>query len=120
MSATFNLLLLKKANRSVYLKFGDVHFLDILNFLGGATSVDFFFKAYKTIETKGFFSYELFDSPEKLDATFLLPCDCFFSKMRNYNPLEQEFTDFTKLLNSGFSQKVIKKVEVEKCSSIWN
>ena len=96
---------IKKANHFVSLKFGDVQILDILNFLGGATSLDFFLEAYKTSETKGFFPYEWFDSPEKLDATFLPPYDCFFSKLRNYNPLENDFTDFTKLLNSGFSQQ---------------
>ena len=96
---------IKKANHFVSLKFGDVQFLDILNFLGGHTSLDSFLKAYKTNETKGFFPYEWFDSPEKLDVTFLPPYDCFFSKLRNYNPLEKEFTDFTKLLNSGFSQQ---------------
>ena len=100
---------IKKANHFVSLKFGDIQFLDILNFLGGATSLDYFLKAYKTSETKGFFPYEWFDSPEKLDAIFLPPYDCFFSKLRNYNPLEKEFNDFTKLLNSGFSQQESSK-----------
>ena len=105
---------IKKANHFVSLKFGDVQFLDILNFLGGATLLDSFLKAYKTSETKGFFPYEWFDSPEKLDATFLPPYDCFFSKLRNYNPLEKEFTDFTKLLNSGFSQQEsLKKLSLK-------
>ena len=105
---------IKKANHFVSLKFGDVKFLDILNFLGGATSLDSFLKAYKTNETKGFFPYEWFDSPEKLDATFLPPYDRFFSKLRNYNPLEKEFTDFTKLLNSGFSQQEsLKKLRLK-------
>ena len=96
---------IKKANHFVSLKLGDVQILDFLNFLGGATSLDFLLKAYKTSETKGFFHYEWFDSPEKLNATFLPPYDCFFSKLGNYNPLEEEFTDFTKLLHSGFSQQ---------------
>ena len=105
---------IKIANHFVSLKFGDIQFLDILNFLGGATSLDSFLKAYKTSETKGFFPYEWFDSPEKLDATFLPPYDCFFSKLRNYNPLEKEFTDFTKLLNSGFSQQEsLKKLRLK-------
>ena len=105
---------IKKANHFVSLKFGDVQFLDILNFLGGATSLDSFLKAYKTNETKGFFPYEWFDSPEKLDATFFPPYDRFFSKLRNYNPLEKEFTDFTKLLNSGFSQQEsLKKLRLK-------
>ena len=38
---------MKKAAHFVSLKFGDVQFLDILNFLGGATSLDSFLKAYK-------------------------------------------------------------------------
>ena len=49
---------MKKANQFVSFKFGDIHLLDIMNFLGGATSLDFFLKAYKTKETKGFFLYE--------------------------------------------------------------
>ena len=75
---------IKKANHC------DVHFLDILNFLGGATSLDSFVKAYKTNETKRFFSYEWFDSPNKLDETFLPPYECLFSKLRDHNPLEKE------------------------------
>ena len=105
---------IKKANHFVSLKFGDAQFPDILNFLDGATSLDSFLKAYKTSEAKGFFPYEWFDSHEKLDATFLPPYDCFFSELRNYNPLEKEFTDFIKLLNSGFSQQEsIKKLRLK-------
>ena len=44
-----------KANQFVAFKFRDVQFLDIMNFLGGATSLDSFLKAYKTSEIKGFF-----------------------------------------------------------------
>ena len=46
---------IKKANQFVSFKFGDVQLLDIMNFLGGATSLGSFLKAYKTEETKGFF-----------------------------------------------------------------
>ena len=105
---------IKKANHFVSFKVGDVQFLDILNFLGGATSLDSFLKAYKTNETKGFFPYEWFDSPKKLDVTFLPPYECFFSKLRDHNPLEKEFTDFTKLLNSGLSQQeALKKLRLK-------
>ena len=45
---------IKKANQFVSFKFGDVQLLDIMNFLGGATGLDSFLKAYKTEETKGF------------------------------------------------------------------
>ena len=47
-------IVIKKANQFVSFKFGDVQLLDIMNFLGGATSLDSFLKAYKTEETKGF------------------------------------------------------------------
>ena len=43
-----------KANHFVSFKFVDVQLLDIMNFLGGATSLDSFLKAYKTEETKSF------------------------------------------------------------------
>ena len=56
---------IKKANQFVSFKFGDLQLLDIMNFLGGATSLDSFLKTYKTKETKGFFPYEYFDCPEK-------------------------------------------------------
>ena len=55
----------KKSNKFVSFKFGDVQLLDIMNIFGGATSLDSFLKAYKTEETKGFFPYEWFDNPEK-------------------------------------------------------
>ena len=49
---------IKKANDFISFKFGDVQFLDIMKFLGGATTLDSFLKANKASETKGFFPYE--------------------------------------------------------------
>ena len=46
---------IKKANQFVSFKFGDIQLLDNMNFDGDATSLNFFLKAYKTKETKGFF-----------------------------------------------------------------
>ena len=46
---------IKKAYQFVSFKFGDIYLLDILNFLGGATSLDSSLKDYKTKETKSFF-----------------------------------------------------------------
>ena len=51
----FEPTVIKKANQVVSFKFGDSQILDIMNFLGGATSLDSFLKTYKTEETKGFF-----------------------------------------------------------------
>ena len=101
---------IKKANQFVSFKFGDIQLLDIMNFLGGATSLDSFLKAYKTKETKGFFPYEWFDCPEKMNNKKLPPYDSFFSILRNINPLEKDYNDFQNIVNSGLTteQAVIK------------
>ena len=44
----------KKTNQFISFKFGDIQLLDITNFLGGATNLDSFFKAYRTSDTKCF------------------------------------------------------------------
>ena len=64
---------IKKANQFVSFRFGEIQLLDIMNLLGGAASIDSFLKAYKTKETKGFFHYEWFDCPEKLNIRKLTP-----------------------------------------------
>ena len=103
-------IVIKKANQFVSMKIGDIQLLDIMNFLGGATSRDFFLKAYKTKETKGFFSYEWFDCPEKMENKELPPYDSFFSILRESSPLEKGYNDFQNLVNSGLTteQAVIK------------
>ena len=64
-----------------------------MNFLGGATSLDSFLKAYKTPETKGFFPCEWFDHPDKIQNKELPPYDAFHTELRSCNPLESEYTD---------------------------
>ena len=64
---------IKRANQFISFKFGYIQLLDILNFLGGATTLDSFLKAYRTSETKGFFPYEWFDHPDKMQNTELSP-----------------------------------------------
>ena len=58
---------IKEANQFVSLKFGDIQLLNIMNFLGDATSLDSFIKAHKTKETKGLFPYGRFVCPEKMN-----------------------------------------------------
>ena len=94
---------IKKANQFVFFKFGDNQLLDIMNFLGGAISLDSFLKAYKTKETKSFFPYEWFDCPKKLNNKELPPYDSFFSILRNSNPLEKDYNDFQNFVNSVLS-----------------
>ena len=106
---------MKKANQFVSFKFGDVQLLDIMNFLGGATSLDSFLKAYKTAETKGFFPYEWFDCPQKMNNSELPPYDAIFSKLRNVNPLEKDYSDYQKLLSSGLkTEEALSKMKLSK------
>ena len=72
-----------------------------MNFLAGATSLDSFLKAYKSEEAKGYFPYEWFDSFTKFDCNYLPPYDSFFSKLKNLNPLEKDFSQFKKMMESG-------------------
>ena len=106
---------IKNANQFVAFKFGDVQLLDIMNFLGGATSLDLFLKAYTTEETKDFFPYEWFDNPEKLNNKELPPYDSFFSKLCNIIPLEKEYNDFENLTTSGSSsEQAVCKLRLNK------
>ena len=73
---------IKKANDFVSFNFGDVQLLDFMKFLGGATTSDSFLKAYKASELKGYFPYEWFDTPNKLDEQQLPSYDDFYSKLK--------------------------------------
>ena len=85
-----------------------------MKFLGGATTLDSFLKAYKASETKRFFPYEWFDNPDKLDFPGLPPYEAFFSKLRNNNPLDKDFTDYEKLRKSGLDeQQALKKLQIK-------
>ena len=106
---------IKKANQFISFKFGDIQLLDIMNFLGGATSLDSILKAYKTLETKGFFPYERFDHPDKMQNTELPPYDAFYSKLRSCNPLEAEYTVYVNVLKTGLTtEQAVVKLKLSK------
>ena len=106
---------IKKANQFISFKLGELQLLDIMNFLGGATSLDSFLKAYKTSETKRFFPYEWFDHLEKMQNTELPPFDAFYSKLRRHNPLEGEYTEYISLLKSGLTtEQAVVKLKLSK------
>ena len=71
-----------------------------MNFLGGATSLDCILKAYKTKQTKGFFTYEWFICPEKTNNEEFPPYDSFFSILRKSSPLKKITTTFKTLLRA--------------------
>ena len=106
---------IKKANQFVSFKFGDVQLVDIMNFLGGATSPDSFLKAHKTAETEGFFPYGWFDCPQKMNNSEFPPYDAFFSKLRKVNPLEKDYSEYQKLLSCGLkTEEALSKKQLSK------
>ena len=46
--------IVNKKNQFISFKSGNIQFPDVMNFLGGPTSPDYFLKTYKTSETKKF------------------------------------------------------------------
>ena len=96
-------------NKYIGMNFLGLQFLDILNFLGGATTLDNFLKAYGASEEKGFFPYEWFDSAENLNVTQLPPIDSFWSKLKNHNVLGVEYEKFMQMKNSGMQEEAILK-----------
>ena len=87
------------------LNFGDVQLLDKLNFLGGASRLDFFLKTCKTLGRKGYFPYERFEDPKQLNNTQLPPHETFFSKLRKNNPLRKDYSDYQNLESEGLASK---------------
>ena len=61
------------------------------------------------METKGFFPHEWFESLTKLDCHNIPPYGSFFSKLKDFNPLEKEFSEFEKLIQCGKDEKIILK-----------
>ena len=93
--------------------FGDIPLLDIMNFLGGATSLDSFLKAHKTKETKNFSPYEWFDCPEKMNKKELSPYDSFFGILQQL--LEKNYNEFQKRVNSGLTTELsVAKLRLDK------
>ena len=109
------LTVINKANELISFKFRDNQLLDIKNFLSGETSLDSILKANKTSETKGFLSNDWFDQPDKMQNTELPPYDVFCSKLRSYNLLEAEYTDYVNLLKRGWTtEHAVVKIKLSK------
>ena len=79
-------------------KFGDVQLLDIMNFLRGATTLDSFLKAYRTSETKGFFPFEWFDCPQKMNNCELPFTTHFSVNFETWIPLKRTIQIIKKYL----------------------
>ena len=92
---------IRTGNKYIGMNFLGLQFLDILNFLGGATTLDNFLKAYEASEEKGFFPYEWFDSAEKMNESQLPPIESFWSKLKNHNVLSVDYDKFMNCKKKG-------------------
>ena len=72
----------KKANAYACLTTDTLRFLDISHFLAPGISYAGFLKAYRVEESKGFFPYEWFNDPAKLDHPTLPPPEAFYSTLK--------------------------------------
>ena len=105
---------INKANDFVSFNFEDVQLLDNMEFLGGATTLDSFIKAYKASEMKEYFPCEWFHTPNKFDEQQLPSYDDFHSKLKNSNSLDKECDNFQMLLNTGLTEEqALKKLRLK-------
>ena len=102
-------MVIKEANDFMSFTFGDIQFLDIMNFAGRATFLGFFLKTHKASETKCFFLYERFDSVDELENEDSLSYKAFFSKLGINNSLDKDFTGYRKLRSSGLDEQQASK-----------
>ena len=79
---------IKRANAYTCISTPQFKFLDITSYLAAGASYAKFLKAYGVEEEKGFFPYDWFDTPEKLDYAHLPPYEAFYSKLKAANVLE--------------------------------
>ena len=102
---------IKVCNKYIGMNFLGLQFMDILNFLGGATSLDKFLKAYGASEEKGFFPYEWLDTVEKLEVNQLPDISSFYSELKKVNVLEVDQKQYNELLSRGICSKdALKKL----------
>ena len=77
-----------------------------------------FFKAFDANEEKGFFPYDYFTSGDQLDETSLLSYETFYPTIKSCNVLEEDYTNFQKLVDQGKSEQealqILRLQEVPK------
>jgi len=86
----------RKATRTIFLITAGYRFLDVVNYLGpGTSSYDKWVKAYGcTAQTKSWFPYEWFDSPDKLDYPSLPDYPAWYSRQKGaYLLTRQQWED---------------------------
>ena len=92
------------ANEFVSLKSGDIQLLDSLNVLRGATNLEFLPRAYKTVQTKVFFSHRKSNHRDKWNHTERLFYQSFHNELKNCNFLAKTCRDYEKVINIARSK----------------
>ena len=95
----------KKSGKYPCIKTEYFKFMDILQFLAPGYNLKSFFKAFGVSEQKGFFPYDYFTHADQLDETTLPPYETFYSTIKGCNVLEEEHTEFQKLIDQGKSEQ---------------
>ena len=97
--------------------------------MGDVTNLDCFLKGYKASETKRFFPNDWFNHPRKLNGKELPPYEYFHNKVRKYNPLQERYPDYKKLIGNGLTTEFalvrmklseLPPTGAENCSSLPN
>ena len=91
----------KKTNQYTTIVTSKFKFLDIINYLAAGCNYSKFLRAYDIKESKSYFPYEWFDDIEKLKYEKLPHYEAFFSKLKNDNVLQVEYTEWEKLGSRG-------------------
>ena len=100
----------KKDGKYPCIKNEHLKFMDILQFLAPGYNLKSFFKAFGVSEQKGFFPYDYFTSADQLDETTLALYETFYSTIKGCNVLEEEHTEFQKLIDQGKSEQEIIQI----------
>ena len=87
----------KKNNAYSCISNENFKFLDISNYLAGGSSYSRFLAAFKVSESKGYFPYEYFDSPERLEETCLPPHEAFYSSLKQSNITDEQYNYLQKV-----------------------
>ena len=95
----------KKAGKYPCIKTEHLKFLDILQFLAPGYNLKSFFKDFGVSQQKGYFPYDYFTDANQLDERTLPPYEAFYSSLKHFNVLEEEYDSFQKLLDQGKTEQ---------------
>ena len=108
----------KKTNQYTAIATSRFKFLDITNYLAAGCSYSKFLKAYDIQESKSYLPYEWFDDVAKLNYESLPPYEAFYSKLKNANVLQMEYTEWQAAGASGTPPKD-GRGKYEELLQIW-